>query len=43
MELKLFNVVDDLGERFDLAKKHPEKVKALEMAYNNWIDANVKK
>ena len=43
MELKLFNITEDPGERFDLAEKHTEKVKALETAYRNWINANVKK
>lgn len=41
MELKLFNVVNDSGERIDLAEKYPEKVRALETAYRNWIDNNV--
>ena len=41
MELKLFNVENDAGERIDLAENHPEKVKALETAYRNWIDTNV--
>ena len=43
MELKLFNVAQDPGERIDLAEKHPEKVKELEAAYRNWIDINVVK
>ena len=41
LELKLFNVADDVGERFDLAAEYPEKVKELEAAYKNWIDSNV--
>ncbi|MFD1161406.1 sulfatase family protein [Hwangdonia seohaensis] len=43
MELKLFNIAKDPGERMDLAAQHPEKVKALEAAYKNWIDLNVRK
>jgi len=43
MELKLFNITNDPGERIDLAAQHPEKVKSLEAAYNNWIELNVKK
>lgn len=41
MELKLFNVETDPGERLDLAKKFPEKVKELELAYVNWCEANI--
>ncbi|WP_157207149.1 sulfatase family protein [Mariniflexile maritimum] len=41
MELKLFNVETDPGERLDLAKKFPEKVKELEQAYVNWCEANI--
>ena len=41
MELKLFNVAEDAGERFDLAVQYPEKVKELEAAYKNWIEVNV--
>ena len=43
MELKLFNVETDPGERLDLAKKFPEKVKELEQAYLNWCEANIQK
>lgn len=43
MELKLFNIAKDPGERNDLASQHPEKVKALEAAYKNWINLNVRK
>lgn len=42
-ELKLFNVNQDPGERKDLAAAHPEKVKELEKAYQNWCDANIQK
>jgi len=43
MELKLFNLSKDPGERVDLAAKYPEKVKELEAAYKNWIELNVRK
>ncbi|TVZ57981.1 arylsulfatase A-like enzyme [Flavobacteriaceae bacterium MAR_2010_105] len=43
LELKLFNVEEDPGERFDLALQYPEKVKELELAYNNWCEANISK
>ncbi|WOD44949.1 sulfatase family protein [Hwangdonia lutea] len=43
MELKLFNIAKDPGERNDLASQHLEKVKALEAAYKNWINLNVRK
>ncbi|MEW4923697.1 sulfatase-like hydrolase/transferase [Algibacter sp. 2305UL17-15] len=43
MELKLFNISKDPGERIDLAEQHPEKVKELEASYKNWIDLNVRK
>ncbi len=43
MELKLFNIAKDPGERFDLANEHPEKVEELEVAYKDWIEFNVNK
>lgn len=43
MELKLFNITKDPGERIDLAAKYPEKVKELETAYKNWMELNVNK
>ena len=43
MELKLFNIAKDPGERIDLAAQNPEKVKELEAAYKNWIELNVRK
>jgi len=43
MELKLFNVADDPGERIDLSADIPDKVVELEAAYKNWIDLNVAK
>jgi len=42
MNLKLFNIKQDPGERQDLASAQPEKVKELEEAYNNWIAENVR-
>ena len=43
MELKLFNVEDDPGERNDLSLDHPQKVKELESAYNEWCEKNIGK
>ncbi len=43
MDLKLFNVEEDPGERMDVAKKFPEKVKELETAYVNWCTTNIEK
>ena len=43
LELKLFNVETDPGERFDVSKQFPEKVKALETAYVGWCEANIQK
>ncbi|WP_142784693.1 sulfatase family protein [Changchengzhania lutea] len=43
MELKLFNVANDPGERVDLAEQQPEKVKELELAYKTWCDTNISK
>lgn len=43
MELKLFNVAKDPGERVDLAERHPEKVKELETAFENWCEVNIPK
>jgi arylsulfatase A-like enzyme len=33
---QLFNLSDDIGERNDLADKHPEKVKQLAAAWQKW-------
>ena len=41
LELKLFNIKEDAGERYDLSKKHPEKVKELEEAFQVWCKANI--
>lgn len=43
LELKLFNLNDDPGERIDLARKFPEKVKELEAAYTDWCKENLNK
>ena len=43
MELKLFNITKDPGERFDLSQKHPEIVTSLQSAYENWVEANIQK
>jgi arylsulfatase A-like enzyme len=32
----LFDLVEDLGEKNNLAKSHPEKVKELQQAYRRW-------
>lgn len=43
MELKLFNITEDPGERVDLADKYPEKIKDMEAAYKNWCITNIGK
>ncbi|MFZ1751081.1 MAG: hypothetical protein WAU01_12845, partial [Saprospiraceae bacterium] len=43
LSIKLFNVSNDPGERINLAEKHPEKVKELSLAYDNWCKDNVGK
>ena len=43
LDLKLFNLTDDPGERIDLIKKFPTKAKELEDAYKNWIANHVMK
>ncbi len=40
LTLKLFNVEKDPGERINLAEQNPEKVKELQMAYEDWYDKN---
>jgi len=42
LELKLFNVKDDPGERYDMANEHPEIVKELEAAFQEWCKVNIK-
>ena len=34
--LELFNLADDIGEKTNLAKKHPDKVKALATKLAAW-------
>lgn len=41
MELKLFDVNSDPGERHDLASENPEVVQELEAAFKNWCDNNI--
>ena len=43
LNLKLFNVERDPGERHNLAGKHPEKVTQLQAAYEKWTAENVGK
>jgi len=43
MNVKLFNVEDDPGERVDLIEKYPEEAEQLEQAYKDWIAKNVGK
>jgi arylsulfatase A-like enzyme len=38
---KLYNVKDDMGEANDLTAKHPETVKELQAAWDQWNRANV--
>ena len=40
---KLFNIKDDPGERIDLSGQYPDKVKALELAYQDWCPSNIGK
>lgn len=41
LTLKLFNIEDDPGERYDVASQHPEIVSQLEKAYEDWCEANI--
>lgn len=43
LNLKLFNVVNDPGERIDLAASHPEIVQRLESAYETWCTENLQR
>ncbi|WP_020570933.1 sulfatase family protein [Neolewinella persica] len=43
LNLKLFNVVDDPGERNDLAEELPEVVNRLEAAYLAWCTENLER
>jgi arylsulfatase A-like enzyme len=38
---QLFNLADDPEENVDLAAKHPEQIKALNNAFDKWIDQMV--
>ncbi len=40
LSLKLFNLVDDPGERENMAETEPEKEMELEKAYKNWLEEN---
>jgi arylsulfatase A-like enzyme len=40
-EAKLYNLKDDIGEATDLAAKHPDRVKALQAAWDAWDKSNV--
>ena len=33
---QLYNLAEDVGEKTDLAEKHPEKVKELDSAWKKW-------
>jgi arylsulfatase A-like enzyme len=37
----LYNLTDDIGEATDLSAKHPDKVKALQAAWDAWDKSNV--
>ena len=39
--LQLFNLADDIGEKNNLAEQHPEKVKELLTAWQEWDKRNV--
>ena len=43
LNLKLFNVAADPAERNDLASTMPDKVRALQFAYQEWCAANLDK
>ena len=43
LNLKLFNVTTDPGERIDLAAAMPEKVSELKAAYEGWCAVNLQK
>ena len=40
-ESKLYNLAEDIGERSDLAAKHPDRVKELQVAWDKWNKDNV--
>ena len=39
-EWELFNLIDDVGERHDLAREHPEKVKSLLALWDEYVRVN---
>jgi arylsulfatase A-like enzyme len=40
-EAKLYNLRDDIGEATDLADRHPDKVKELQAAWDEWNKGNM--
>ena len=42
ISLKLFDVIDDPGERIDLAASMPEKVQELQAAYDTWCSQHLR-
>ncbi len=40
-EAKLYNLKDDIGEATDVSAKHPDRVKALQAAWDAWNKSNV--
>ncbi len=38
---KLFNLKDDIGENIDQTAKHPDKVKELQAAWDEWNKSNI--
>nr|WP_321222227.1 sulfatase-like hydrolase/transferase [uncultured Psychroserpens sp.] len=42
LSIKLFDLENDPGERYDVSAEHPEKVKELQEAFNAWCKANIK-
>lgn len=41
LQVKLFNLAEDIGEAHDLSAKHPEKVKELRAEWEAWDKGNV--
>ena len=35
-DVELYDLSNDIGEQNDLSKQHPEKVRELQLALNNW-------
>jgi arylsulfatase A-like enzyme len=40
MQPRLFNLANDIGEKHDLAAKHPERVKELQALWDQWNAGN---